>query len=158
MDIYEFDGEILKSDERGAGAFVSFPYDVMEAFGTKGQVKVACEFDGVPYRGSIVNMGAGPVIGILKSIREEIGKQAGDTVHVKLWKDEEPREVIVPPELAAAFRANEEAKKNFDALSYSHRREYASWVYEARKEETRKDRADKTIEMLENGRKSPKAE
>lgn len=156
MDIYEFDGEILKSDERGGGAYVNFPYDVMEAFGTKGQVKVACEFDGVPYRGSIVNMGCGPVIGILKSIREETGKQAGDTVHVKLWKDDEPRDVIVPPELAAAFRANEEAKKNFDALSYSHKREYASWVYEAKKEETRKGRADKTIEMLENGRESQK--
>ncbi len=156
MDIYEFDGEILKSDERGAGAFVRFPYDVMETFGTKGQVKAACEFDGVPYRGSIVNMGCGPVIGILKSIREEIGKQAGDTVHVKLWKDDEPREVIVPPELAAAFRANEEAKRNFDALSYSHRREFASWVYEAKKEKTRKDRAGKTIEMLEDGKKSPK--
>jgi hypothetical protein len=156
MDIYEFDGEILKSDERGAGAFVRFPYDVMETFGTRGQVKVACEFDGVPYRGSIVNMGAGPVIGILKSIREEIGKQPGDIVHVKLWRDEEPREVIVPPELAAAFRANEEAKKNFDALSYSRRRECASWIYEAKKEETRRNRADKAIEKLENGEKSPK--
>lgn len=157
MNIYEFDGEIMKSEERGAGAFVRFPYDVTETFGTKGQVKVACEFDGVPYRGSIVNMGCGPIIGILKSIRDEIGKQAGDIVHVKLWKDDEPREVIVPPELAAAFRANAEAKKNFDALSYSHRREYALWIYEAKKEETRKSRVDKTIEKLKNGEKSPKA-
>lgn len=156
MDIYEFDGEILNSGERGAGAFVRFPYDVIQTFGTKGQVKVACEFDGAPYRGSIVNMGTGPVIGILKSIREEIGKQAGDTVHVKLWRDEEPREVIVPPELAAAFRANSEAKKNFDSLSYSHRREYASWIYEAKREETRRSRVDKAIEKLENGEKSPK--
>lgn len=156
MDVYEFDGEILKSDERGAGAFVKFPYDVMETFGTKGQVKIACEFDGIPYRGSIVNMGTGPVIGILKSIRSEIGKQAGDIVHVKLWKDDVPREVIVPPELAAAFLANTEAKNNFDALSYSHRREYAMWITEAKREDTRKSRADKAVEMLGNSKKSPK--
>jgi hypothetical protein len=157
MEIYEFDGEILKSDERGAGAFVRFPYDVAETFGTRGQVKIACEFDGVPYRGSIVNMGTGPVIGILKSIRDEIGKQAGDVVHVKLWKDDAPREVIIPEELEVAFKANEEAKKNFDALSFSHRKEYAYWVGEAKREDTQRARVEKAIEMLKQGRKSPKA-
>lgn len=156
MDIYEFDGEILKSDERGAGAFVRFPYDLMEEFGTKGQVKIVCEFDGAPYRGSIVNMGAGPVIGVLKSIRDEISKQAGDTVHVRLWKDDEPREVSIPADLEAAFKANEEAKKNFDALSFSHRREYTYWVGEAKKEETQRARIEKAIELLKSGRKSPK--
>lgn len=157
MDIYEFDGEILKSDERGAGAFVRFPYDLGESFGVKGQVKIACEFDGVPYRGSIVNMGTGPIVGILKCIRDEIGKQAGDTVHVRLWRDDEPREVAVPEELEVAFKANEEAKKNFDALSFSHRKEYAYWVGDAKKEETQKARVQKVIEMLEQGKKSPKA-
>lgn len=157
MEIFEFDAVIQKSAERGAGAFVAFPYDVMETFGTKGQVKVKCEFDGVPYRGSIVNMGCGPIIGILKSIRDAIGKQEGDAVHVRLWKDEEPREISMPPGLEVALRANSEAKKMFDALSYSHRREYVLWINEAKKEETRNTRVEKTIDMLGNGKKSPKS-
>lgn len=90
MKVIEFDAVIVRSSERGAGAFVSFPYDLKETFGVQGRVKVQCEFDGIPYRGSIVNMGSGPCIGILKGIREQLGKQAGDTVHVKLWKMRSP--------------------------------------------------------------------
>ena len=52
-------------------------------------MKVHAEFDGVPYDGSIVNMGLKDahgdicyVIGVLKSIREQLGKKDGDTLHV----------------------------------------------------------------------------
>jgi hypothetical protein len=155
MDIYEFDGEIQKSDERGAGAFVRLPHDLMETFGAKGQAKIACEFDGVPYRGALINMGAGPVIGVLKTIRDEVGKHAGDTVHVRLWKDDERREVVLPDGLEVALKANEEAKKNFDALSFLHRREYAYWIGDAKKEEAQTARIERAIEMLKQGKKAP---
>ena len=155
MNEVEFDAIIVKSD--GSGAFVSFPYDVLKMFGTKGQVKVHCEFDGVPYRGSIVNMGSGPCIGILKSIREQIGKQAGDSVHIKLWRDEEPRVVEVPKDLQLALDDAPELKGFFSALSYSHKREYVQWITSAKKEETRTVRVKKTIEMVCQGKKSPKA-
>jgi hypothetical protein len=55
----------------------------------KGRVKVHVLFDGVPYMGSIVNMGMKNadgsvcyIIGILKEIRKKINKQAGDTIEV----------------------------------------------------------------------------
>lgn len=55
----------------------------------KGTVKVHAEFDSIPYDGSIVNMGVKDsegnvnyIIGMLKSIRSQLGKGAGDTVHV----------------------------------------------------------------------------
>lgn len=157
MDIIEFDAVITKSDERGAGAFVLFPYDLERTFGTKGQVKVQCEFDGVSYRGSIVNMGNGPCIGILKSIREQIGKQAGDSVHVRLWRDEEPRVVEIPEDLETALQNNPANREFFDKLSYSHKRDYVQWISEAKKAETRSARIEKMIEMLGRGVKSPKA-
>ena len=85
---YEYDA-IIKSSEAGkGGAYVEFPYDIREEFG-KGRVKVNATFDGEPYTGSIVNMGVkNPdgsicyILGILKDIRNKIGKQPGDTVHV----------------------------------------------------------------------------
>ena len=47
------------------------------------------KFDGIPYDGSIVNMGVKNsdgsvcyIIGILKSIRNKRNKQDGDTIHV----------------------------------------------------------------------------
>ena len=43
---------------RGAtsGAYVIFPYDICKEFG-RGRVKVHAIFDGVPYDGSVANMG-----------------------------------------------------------------------------------------------------
>lgn len=87
--IYEFEAVIEPAAERG-GAYVKFPYEIREEFG-KGRVKVHASFDGVPYEGSIVNMGIKNedgsvcyIIGIRKDIREKIGKQPGDTVAVTI--------------------------------------------------------------------------
>ena len=87
---YEYDTVILSSTTGKGGAYVTFPYDIREEFG-KGRVKVHATFDGEPYNGSIVNMGVkNPdgsvcyIIGILKDIRNKIGKQPGDTVHVTI--------------------------------------------------------------------------
>lgn len=79
------------------GAYVIFPWDIRQEFG-KGRVKVHAEFDGVPYDGSIVNMGLknddGSVcylIGVLKSIRNKLGKGEGDTVHVEISERQDGR-------------------------------------------------------------------
>lgn len=81
--IYSFEA-ILKKVPDIDGAYVEFPYDVREEFG-KGRVKVHATFDGVPYDGSLVRMRTlGHIIGVLKEIRKQIGKQAGDTVSVTI--------------------------------------------------------------------------
>ena len=87
--IYRFSAAIQVDPESG-GAHVIFPYDIKEEFG-KGRVKVHAEFDGIPYDGSIVNMGVKDengkicyVIGVLKSIRERLGKTDGDLVDVTI--------------------------------------------------------------------------
>jgi bifunctional DNA-binding transcriptional regulator/antitoxin component of YhaV-PrlF toxin-antitoxin module len=86
--MYEFTAEIKASEVGKGGAYVIFPYDVREEFG-KGRVKVHATFDGEPYDGSIVNMclknldgSVCYILGILKAIREKLGKSIGDTVNV----------------------------------------------------------------------------
>lgn len=81
--IYKFEA-VLKKVPDIDGAYIEFPYDVREEFG-KGRVKVHATFDGVPYDGSLVRMKTpGHIIGVLKAIRKEIGKQPGDTVLVTI--------------------------------------------------------------------------
>ena len=87
--IYEYTA-VIQATERGGGAYVAFSYDIRQEFG-KGRVKVHATFDGVPYDGSVVNMGVkNPdgsicyVIGILKDIRLSIGKQPGVSVRVTI--------------------------------------------------------------------------
>lgn len=87
MDRYEYDTELHELKDRG-GAYVVFPWDIRKEFG-KGRVKVHASFDGIPYDGSIVNMGLKNedgsvcyIIGVLKAIRERLRKGDGDRVHV----------------------------------------------------------------------------
>ena len=84
---YTFSAPICVDPESG-GAYIIFPYDIRKEFG-KGRVKVHATFDGIPYNGSIVNMGVKDengdicyVIGVLKSIRKQLCKSDGDTVEV----------------------------------------------------------------------------
>lgn len=83
-----FDSEIYPSEVGKGGAYVIFPYDLRATFGV-GRLAVTATFDGVPYEGSIVNMGvkdpAGNIcyiLGIRKDIRQAIGKEIGDQVRV----------------------------------------------------------------------------
>ena len=84
---FEYD-EILHETPDNGGAYVIFPWDIREVFG-KGRIKVHAEFDGIPYDGSIVNMGIKDsqgnvcyIIGVLKSVREKLKKGDGDTIHI----------------------------------------------------------------------------
>ena len=87
MKQYEYDA-VLHEDPDSGGAYVAFPWDIRQEFG-KGRVKVHALFDGIPYEGSIVNMGVkNPdgsvcyIIGVLKSIRTKLNKKDGDLIHV----------------------------------------------------------------------------
>ena len=72
----------------GGGAYVLFPYDTEKAFATKGKIPVKATFDGVAYTGSLIKYGNPQhMLGVLKAIREQIGKAPGDTIEVVVWKD-----------------------------------------------------------------------
>ena len=93
MKRFEYDAVLHETPDSG-GAYVAFPWDIRAEFGA-GRVKVRATFDGIPYDGSIVNMGVKNadgsvcyVIGVLKAIRARLGKRDGDTIHVVI----EPKE------------------------------------------------------------------
>ena len=87
--VYEYDAVIHEMQDNG-GAYMIFPWDIRKEFG-KGRVKVHAEFDGIPYDGSIVNMGLKDengevcyIIGVLKSIRQKLNKKNGDVIRVSI--------------------------------------------------------------------------
>jgi bifunctional DNA-binding transcriptional regulator/antitoxin component of YhaV-PrlF toxin-antitoxin module len=153
MKTYKFKAKIQPGD-RG-GAYVVFPYDVEKEFGTKGKVPVNVTFDGVAEKGGLFKYGFPQhLIGLPKGIRERIGKQPGDTVEVELWKDEEERTLEVPSEFQKLLK-KEGLLPFFEKLSYTHRKEYCRWITEAKREETRLRRLEKSVEMLRKGIKTP---
>jgi hypothetical protein len=131
-------------------AYVKFPYDAMELFGVKGQVRIKALIDKkVLYRGSLAKMGMDcHILGITKAIRNEIGKNFGDTIEIELEQDLEPREIIIPEDALNLLKKNKKAKEIFERLSYTHKKEYIRWIEEAKKEETRKRRLEQFIQKL----------
>jgi hypothetical protein len=148
-----FSAEIVRNgDVANSSAFVEFPHDLKETFGAGNLVPVAVVFDGaVPYSGRLTKMGDRALLFVRKDVRHRLGKEPGEVVDVVVALDERPREVEVAEDLAAALDAAG-VRHRFDALAYSHRKEYVRWVEEAKRPETRQRRIESTCEMVAAGR------
>ncbi len=125
---------------------ITIPFDVEEVFGAK-RVPVKATVNSAVYTGSIVRMGGQYMLGIPKAFREEAGISAGDKIKVTIEVDDTPRTVELPKDLAAAIE-----KAGLGAawkkLSYTHRKEHARAIEEAKRPETRAKRIEKAIEIL----------
>jgi uncharacterized protein YdeI (YjbR/CyaY-like superfamily) len=88
-------------------------------------------------------------------VRDATGLAAGDRATFELAADTQPREVEVPEALAVALHDDVAAREAFNALSHTHRREYARWIDEAKREETRERRVARAVEMLRAGVRTP---
>lgn len=97
-------------------------------------------------------MGGQNCVGLSKAVRAELGVEIGDRVSAVVELDETPREVELPPELAAALATDAQARTAYDALAYTHRKEYAAWVGEAKRQETRDRRTAQALQMLREGK------
>lgn len=132
----------------GGGHAAALPFDSKAVFG-RARAPVQVTIDGHrPFRTTVAIYGGRGWIGLRKAQLAEMGLRAGDRVTMRVELDVEPREVELPTELATAFAADPKAAAVFDKLSYSHRREYTQWVAEAKRPETRSNRAAKTIQQL----------
>lgn len=89
MMSHRFTAQIVQNEDIDA-AYVVVPVDIRALYGV-GRLKVEALFDGVPYSGSVVNMGVRDaegnvcyIIGLTKAVRKKIGKSFGDRVEVEL--------------------------------------------------------------------------
>jgi uncharacterized protein YdeI (YjbR/CyaY-like superfamily) len=57
--------------------------------------------------------------------------------------------------LATALAEDVDLRATFESLAFTHRKEYASWIAEAKRPETRLRRSQKALEMLRKGVKHP---
>ena len=140
--------------ETGDRPAVELPFDVVKIFGAA-RPKVKATVNGVELRTTVAVYGGVSYVGFRKEMREAMGISIGDRIVVKLELDTAERVVDVPDELSRALRKDPDAKRVFDGLAFTHRREYAQWVAGAKKEDTRVSRVEKTLAMLKAGTKHP---
>jgi Bacteriocin-protection, YdeI or OmpD-Associated/Domain of unknown function (DUF1905) len=113
---------------------------------------VAATVNGYTWRTSVTRMGGAFLLGLNREVRQQAGVEAGDLVDVAIQLDEAPRDVEVPEPLAVALATDPQAKAAFDGMAFSHRKEYARWVAEAKRDETRQRRVELALEMIRSGK------
>ena len=132
---------------------VEVPLDVRDVFG-EARPPVRGTVNGVPFRTRVAVYGGKSYLGFNRDIRHAAGIGDGDDVEIELERDEAPREVEVPAAFAEALEQGG-VRAEFDALSFTHRKEYVRWIEEAKRDETRERRLAKSVEMLRDGVKTP---
>ncbi len=137
---------------RGPAAAVVLDEDQVAAVGEGAKrFPVLATVNGHAWRTSVTGMRGEFLLGLSREVRGSAGVQSGDTVEVELELDSAPRAVEVPEALAEALAADPAARAAFDALAYSHRKEYAVWIAGAKRAETRRARVAKALAMLREG-------
>jgi len=133
---------------------VVVPFDLKEAFGS-GRPPVLATVNGYTFRTTLFTMDGRALLGLNREVRNAAGVEAGQEVSIELERDDEPRTVEVPRDLAVALEADPAVRETFERLSYTHRKEYVRWIEEAKREETRTRRVAKSVELLREGVKTP---
>lgn len=149
MSVKRFNAVMQKTTREGGRTFIDIPFDVQKICGKKGRIPVKGIIDGVSFRSSLLPHGNGNHFLVVNmTIRNEIGKKAGDIVQVELLHDREVRTVEVPLHFSEALKYNPDAKKVFEKYPYSHKKEIVDWIMDAKKEETKLKRIEKAIIVL----------
>jgi Bacteriocin-protection, YdeI or OmpD-Associated/Domain of unknown function (DUF1905) len=138
---------------RGPAAAVVLDDDQVAAVGDGAKrFAVQATVNGYTWPTTVTRMRGEFLVGLSRAVREAAGVEAGDTVEVALELDTAPRTVDVPPALVDALAGDPAAAAAFDGLAFTHRKEFARWVAEAKKDETRDRRLVRVLEMLRDGK------
>jgi bacteriocin resistance YdeI/OmpD-like protein/uncharacterized protein DUF1905 len=137
------------------GTFVEIPPDILAALGARQRPPIRVVINGIELRTTIAVYGGRSYIGVRREIREAAQVAPGDAIEVSLELDDQPRTVDLPDDLAAALAADPEARRVFEGLSFSNRKEYVAWVLTAKQSTTRQRRVAEASELLKSGRRTP---
>jgi hypothetical protein len=128
---------------------VEVPFDVKAVFG-QARAPVKMTFCGETHRNRVMVYGGKYVLGIWKAVLAKHRLEDGQPLEVTLEPDAAPRTIEVPRELAKHAKA-------WAALSYTHQREWANAIADAKKPETRARRVAQALEALTPAARPSKA-
>ena len=131
---------------------IQVPDDVVAKLGSGKRPPVVVTVGDYSYRTTVAPYGGAFYVPLAAEHREAAGVAAEQEVDVSIELDTAPREVSLPDDLAAAM--DDHTRAAYDALSFTHRKEWVRWVEEAKKPETRTARIEKTVAGLKAGKKT----
>ena len=126
--------------------------DQVASLGSGKTPPVTVTINGRTARARVGRMSGTNLVGFSKKLRADLGVEIGQTVDAVIALDTAPRTVDAPPALADALKRDSDARAAFDKLAPTHQKEFARWIDEAKREETRRSRVQQTVQMLREGR------
>ena len=137
------------------GHFV-LPIDVRALYG-EARPAVQMTVRGNRYRTRVMVYGGKFMLALRKAQLAECELAGGESIEVTVEPDSAPRIVTPPKELAAAMKKNAAARAGWDVMSFTHKREWAEAIADAKKSETRDKRVANAIAALvEKAKKAAK--
>jgi hypothetical protein len=146
-----FKAKLLQAGKTATG--IEVPENVVLSFDAGKRIKVTATLNGYAYRTSVAPYQGKYMLPVSADVRAKANIAAGQTVEVALALDTAPREVTVPADFAKALKTSPVAKKNFEALAFSHQSQHVLAIEGAKAAETRARRIEKAIAMLVAGKK-----
>jgi hypothetical protein len=150
--VVEFRGLVELGGKTATG--IGVPDEVVAALGGGKRPAVRVMLGGHCYRTTVARMGGRFFVPLNAVNREAAGVAAGDEVDAAIELDTAPREVELPEDLKVSLSSDSVARKFFEQLSFTHRKEWVRWITEAKKSETRASRVARTVESMHAGQRT----
>ncbi len=138
---------------KGGWTYAMIPEVLQDKKAPFGWVQVKGSIDDYEFNNlRLMPMGNGKLFFPVKAeIRKKIGKREGDTVHIILFKDNDPP--ILPPELALCFKEETMSFEIFSSYSQSEQKRFIDWINASKNDHEKIDRVSVVLEKLRNNRK-----
>ena len=145
---HEFDAILKKLEGKMAWTVLYVPFSVKESYDTNGRLNVKAEIDGNSFDGTLLPSRNGHYLVYNKEIRKVCKKVIGESVHVKMEVDIQPRTIEIPHIIKTKLIENQNALQEFDKLPNYIKREQINKIMSAKREETKDRRIQKLIQSL----------
>jgi len=143
----------LEGREGSEVAWMNAPFDVPETFGTRARVPVRGTINGFAFRSSLMPMDGCHGMAVNRAMRLGAKAKAGDIVNVVMERDTGERTVEAPAELQRELAKSKTARERWETLAFTHKKEMARCIADAKQEETKKRRLAKVMQALKSGAK-----
>jgi len=137
---------LLQAGKTATG--IEIPSKIVEGLNAGKKPPVRVTINGYSYRNTVAVMGGKYMVGVSAEHRKGAGVEGGEKIEVTIELDTAPRTVEVPADLQKNLDKKPAAKKKFEALSYSGKKQLVLPITEAKTEETRARRIEKAMQLL----------
>jgi hypothetical protein len=140
--------KLEKFPGKGGWTYAVIPEIPSDKHAHFGWVRVSGSIDGYPItQFHLMPMGNGKLFFPVKAaIRKAIGKVAGDTVSIILFKDDSP--LLIPDDLLICLKDEPEAFNNFELYTDNEKKLFCDWITSAKTIATRDKRIAATVNAV----------